>query len=76
MKLTDKQKSDITVVMSGHFLCEPIPDNWEEIDDDEFFEFVRDNAWEPFEYWEGEQLFTLIDSAAYQMIGWIEKNIP
>jgi len=76
MKLTDKQKSDITVVMSGHFLCESIPDNWEEIDDDEFFEFVSENAWEPFEYWEGKDLFSEIDSAASQMIGWIEKNIP
>lgn len=76
MKLTDKQKSDIIILMGGFFLCEEIPDDWEEMDDDEFFEFIRESAWEPFEYWEGEKLFQEIESAASQMIGWIEQNIP
>ena len=41
-------KSDI-IWASETFLCEKLPDDYDEWDDDKFFKFLEDNVWEPFE---------------------------
>jgi hypothetical protein len=41
----------IIALASGVFLCEELPiDLIEEDDEDKLIEFIRDNKWEPFEY--------------------------
>ena len=80
MKLTDEQRDDIIQVASGHYLCESLPDNWRDMDNDEdnefnLYEFCSDNAWEPFQYWEGKELFECIDAAAYSTVRYIEYNL-
>lgn len=49
---------------SGHFLTEHIPDNWNELSGVEQDTFLENNAWEPFEYWQVDDVFELIVSAA------------
>jgi len=73
MKLTDKQKNDVYILTSGHYLCETIPSDWEEMDGDVFYKLVCDHAWEPFEYWDGKELFECISSAADITIKFIEN---
>ena len=46
------------------FLIAPLPDNWEELDDDQQGEFLRDHAWEPFETWEPCGLWDVIEDTA------------
>lgn len=56
---------EILQLTSGNYLSENIPDNWMQMSDDEQSVFLEENAWEPFEYWEVDEVWSLIDAAAY-----------
>lgn len=70
MKLADKA----LITASEHFLTEPIPKNYAEMKDEEFYDFLKDHAWEPFEYWRGEDIFKEIDSLADTLIKFLKAN--
>jgi len=75
MKLNEEMKFEILQEMSGNFLCDNIPDEWNHMDAEEQSEFLTNHAWEPLEYMDADSLFDSIDSAAISMINFIEKNI-
>ncbi len=58
---------------SGHFLTEHIPDNWNEMSTVEQDTFLEEAAWEPFEYWDVADVWSLIDAAAYSTKQFLEK---
>jgi hypothetical protein len=60
-----KTEQQWVVLASGHFLCDLLPDNYDELEDHEVYQFCMDNAWEPFEYWCGKELFEVILSAGW-----------
>ena len=57
---------------SSHFLCESLPDNWQEMSDDELDQFLTTYAWEPFEYWPTDDVWELIDSLALEIQNIVE----
>ena len=48
--------------MSGHFLCQHLPDDWADWPEEKLDKFFEDNVWEPLEYWPVNDVYELIDS--------------
>ena len=48
--------------MSGHFLCQHLPDDWNDWPEEKLDKFFEDNEWEPLEYWPVNDVYELIDS--------------
>lgn len=66
-------KKDIMNYCAGHFLSDELPDNWEDMGDDEFYEFLESNAWEPHEGSDGGWIWEQIESSAYSMEQFLKK---
>lgn len=49
---------------SQQYLIADLPKDWQEMDEEEFYSFLKDNAWEPFENWEGSDIWEQIDQTA------------
>ena len=47
--------------LSGHFLCQHLPDDWADWPEEKLDKFFEDNAWEPLEYWPVNDVYELID---------------
>ena len=58
--------------LSVNFLAEALPDNWQDMSDDELDMFMRDHHWEPFEYWDTDDVFQLIEQLAYDVHNMME----
>jgi len=58
-KMTEEQ---IFARMSGHFLCQHLPDDWADWPEEKLDKFFEDNAWEPLEHWPVNDVYELIDS--------------
>ena len=56
-------KFKIMQQVSGNYLCENLPDNWEELAEEEQNEFLETNAWEPVEDLSADELFSLIEDS-------------
>jgi hypothetical protein len=56
------------IVASGQVLCEQLPANFYELDEDEMDQFVVENACQLFENWSADSLWRQIDSVAYDLI--------
>ena len=48
--------------LSGHFLCQHLPDDWADWPEEKLDKFFEDNTWEPLEYWPVNDVYELIDS--------------
>jgi hypothetical protein len=49
---------------SQQYLTAELPEDWQQMDEEEFNSFLKDNAWEPFENWEGSDIWEQIDQTA------------
>ena len=57
-------ETEALIWASGHFLCEHFPEDvisWEE---EQVYEFILDNVWQPFEYYPPEGVWENIDNLA------------
>ena len=71
----DKQFEKDVEFVSGQFLCADLPKDWNkegEIDNEVFYQWLEDNAWYPYEDWNGEKLFGAIVDLAVDMRAYIE----
>lgn len=55
---------------SGFYLSDHCPDEYFTWDDEEQNEWIKDNNWQPFEYWEPKDVCEQIASLAH----WIENG--
>ena len=47
--------------MSGHFLIQELPDNWDDtLTDDDVEEWFTENAWSPFEWHEWVEVYDMV----------------
>ena len=58
---------------SGHYLAEEVDATFFKLDDDAQFEFLENNAWEPFEDYEGKDIYQYIWQLANDII---MKRVP
>jgi hypothetical protein len=64
----DKHDStDYYRLASGYYQFEDLPDNYLEIEDDEFYKLLEANAWQPFEGYMGKDIASFIESLAVEM---------
>ena len=71
IKLTE---FEIFQALSGNFICKTIPDNWQELDEEEQDKFVQENIWQPLEYCNSSQILELIDDSASTMIEFLKNK--
>lgn len=57
-------KGDLYEWAGEFYLTENLPDNWQELPDSQLYDWVSQNAWEPFENWSGKELWEQIDTLA------------
>ena len=62
--MSDKMRFSILQHASGNFLTDELPDNWEELGEDEQHEFIMDHVWEPMEGYFPSQVVEIIENTA------------
>ena len=62
-----KNKTDYYRIASEFYLCDPLPQDYADMDDDEFNDFLEEHAWEPFEHWNGDDIAGCILGLSYKM---------
>ena len=50
--------SVVTLVL---FIATPLPSDWDTWEEEKLDNFISDNYWEPFEYWDVNDVYELID---------------
>ena len=60
--------------MSAHFLTEELPVEAIDWEHEKVEEFVDENRWEPFEYWDTENIVEVIDNAACHAYLFMKNN--
>ena len=69
-----QNKTDYYRIASEFFLCNPLPQDYAEMDEDDFNAFLEENAWQPFEYWSADDMNEIIESLSYRMEN-IEREV-
>ena len=67
-------KKDITIHVSGNFMCDNYPEDYDELSEEDLFAFIRAHAWEQFEYMEPKYVWDLIDSAAFALAQFLKDR--
>ena len=57
-------KRQLIAHAAAEYLTEPLPDDWDVMEDKEAFKWLEDNAWQPFEGRSGSWLWEGINNAA------------
>ena len=69
-----KETTDFYRIASEFYLCAPLPQDYAEMDDDEFNDFLEEHAWEQFQYWNGDDINGCIEGLSYKMES-IEREV-
>jgi len=59
---------------SSFYLYEDLPKNWDDMEDDKLFSTLEELAWQPFEYWEGEDIYNEIEKLSSSVRTYINKE--
>lgn len=65
---------ELRIQCSGEFLCENLPKNFMDMEEEEIDAFIKDNAWEPFEFDEPSEIWDNIDNAALSMRDFLKSK--
>jgi len=71
--MTEQEEQKLFIRLSGHFLSVHLEDDFFELDDDKQMEYIKEYAWEPLEYHEPEDVYSLISSLAYDVMDIMKK---
>ena len=58
--------------ISSQFLSADLPNDWFEMEAEKLYDFLKENAWYPYEDWDGEKIFGAIEDLAVDMRAYIE----
>ena len=61
-------KTQAYITASKFYLTEELPSDFFELDEQEVTDFIRDNAWQPFEQWEPHGIWDLIEDLASEFL--------
>ena len=67
------KKTEAYITSSKFYLCEPLPENFDELDEQDITDFIKENKWEPFEDWEPHGIWELIEDLAVEFLN-VTKN--
>jgi hypothetical protein len=71
MKNLDRNK--LFVEMSGNFLTNQLPDDWNTWEETKINDFLEENVWEPFEYFSTDVVWGIIEDATNSAADFIER---
>lgn len=60
---------------SSHFLTEPLPSYYDEWEEEKFYKFLEENAWQPFECADPIDIWDHITSLAWSVRKYIQEDI-
>jgi hypothetical protein len=61
-------KAQAYIRASRYYLTDELPSNFDELDEGDIMDFIRDRRWEPFEQWEPHGIWELIEDLAQEFI--------
>jgi hypothetical protein len=61
-------KTEAHIRAADFYLCEPLPEDFDKLDEQEVYDFIREHRWEPFEEWEPHGIWELIEDLASEFI--------
>ena len=61
-------KTEAYIRASTFYLCNPLPEDFDELDEQEVIDFIQDYKWEPFERWEPHGIWELIETLASEFL--------
>ena len=59
---------------SSFYLYDDLDKSWGDWDEEKLFEKIEELAWQPFEYWRGEDLYNEIEKLATSVRRYINKE--
>ena len=59
---------------ASQFLYDDLPEGYQDWSDDQLFEFLEYNAWEPFAEWDGAKLWAHIQDLAVSVRKYAQEN--
>lgn len=68
---------EVVVQVSGNYLTDFLPANWNKMEEKELDEFLESHSWEPLEYWDTNDVWELIMNAAdtaWKMINRLHRD--
>jgi hypothetical protein len=68
---------EVVVQVSGNYLTDFLPANWNKMEEKELDEFLENHSWEPLEYWDTNDVWELIINAAdtaWKMINRLHRD--
>lgn len=68
-------KHRATILASGHYLTDRLPEDSRDWDEDQYMKFIEDHKWEPFEYWRAEDVEEEIDSLACTLVRFAKEML-
>ena len=68
--------SKIFAIMSGNFLTEHLPFDWAEWEEEKLQQFFEDNVWQPFEYYDWNDVYENIAICTRDVIELLEGKVP
>ena len=71
IKLTE---FELFQILSGNFICQTVPDNWRELDDEKQDEFIQENVWQPLEYSDSSLILEVIDNSTSTLIEFLKNK--
>ena len=67
-------KTEAHIRASNFYLCEPLPEDFDKLDEQDVTDFIRDHQWEPFDRWEPHGIWELIEDLASEFLLISKKN--
>ena len=61
-------KTEAHIRAADFYLCKPLPEDFDELDEQEVTDFIQAHKWEPFEEWEPPGIWELIENLASEFL--------
>ena len=71
MKISERE---LMIAMSGNYMSEYLPEDYQEMDDKTLYDFISDHAWEPLQYNPPEQTYEYIENAVYTITKFLQEK--
>ena len=55
---------EVFATLSGHFLTQTLPNNWQDFDDEYLEEWFTECALDTYEYWDWDEVYKMIGDLA------------
>lgn len=67
-------KTEAYIAASTFYLCNPLPEDFDKLDEQDVIDFIQVNKWEPFEQWEPHGIWELIETLASKFLSISKEN--